>query len=306
MAVKGIIRTVGLAALAAGIATAALPAAAIAAPDDEGRGWNRGTEERAARHERQPDNGGNGGGWGARNSAPAAAQSPQQVPAQPARGWNGNATSSTSAGSWNGGDRGTGWRGRNQQQTPPAQVRTQPAPVQSAPAQSTTSWRGGDNDRNRDATVRRSEPQRNDQWRGRDNDRGNWSGRDNWRGNDNARRNDDWRRNDNWRQADHRDWNRDWRRDNRYDWRSYRDRNRSHYRMGRYYSPYNGWSYRRLSIGFTLGSMFYSDRYWIDDPWSYRLPEVYGPYRWVRYYDDALLVNVYTGEVVDVIYDIFW
>jgi len=26
----------------------------------------------------------------------------------------------------------------------------------------------------------------------------------------------------------------------------------------------------------------------------------------VRYYDDAVLVNIYTGEVVDVIYDFFW
>ena len=31
-----------------------------------------------------------------------------------------------------------------------------------------------------------------------------------------------------------------------------------------------------------------------------------GPYRWVRYYDDALLVDIYSGEVVDVIYDFFW
>lgn len=52
--------------------------------------------------------------------------------------------------------------------------------------------------------------------------------------------------------------------------------------------------------------MFYSSRYWIDDPWQYRLPDVYGPYRWVRYYDDALLVDVYSGEVVDVIHDFFW
>ena len=33
---------------------------------------------------------------------------------------------------------------------------------------------------------------------------------------------------------------------------------------------------------------------------------LYGPYRWVRYYDDVLLVDVYSGEVVDVIYDFFW
>jgi hypothetical protein len=26
----------------------------------------------------------------------------------------------------------------------------------------------------------------------------------------------------------------------------------------------------------------------------------------VRYYNDALLVDIYTGEVVDTVYDIFW
>ena len=61
-----------------------------------------------------------------------------------------------------------------------------------------------------------------------------------------------------------------------------------------------------MNIGFRLGNLFYGNRYWINDPWQYRLPEVYGPYRWVRYYDDVLLVNTYSGEVVDVIYDFFW
>ena len=72
------------------------------------------------------------------------------------------------------------------------------------------------------------------------------------------------------------------------------------------YVPYRNWSYRRISVGFTLGSLFYGSRYWINDPWRYRLPEVYGPYRWVRYYDDVLLVDMYSGQVVDVIYDFFW
>ncbi|MDN3645791.1 RcnB family protein [Pontixanthobacter aestiaquae] len=76
--------------------------------------------------------------------------------------------------------------------------------------------------------------------------------------------------------------------------------------MGRYYSPYRGYRYSRISVGFFLDNLFYSNRYWINDPWTYRLPEVYGPYRWVRYYDDVLLVNIYTGEVVDTIHDFFW
>jgi Ni/Co efflux regulator RcnB len=56
----------------------------------------------------------------------------------------------------------------------------------------------------------------------------------------------------------------------------------------------------------TLGSGFYSNRYWISDPWQYRLPHPFPGTRWVRYYDDVLLVDLYTGEVVDVIYDFFW
>ncbi|WP_082370574.1 MULTISPECIES: RcnB family protein [unclassified Novosphingobium] len=140
----------------------------------------------------------------------------------------------------------------------------------------------------------------------RPDDRPAWNGKDN-RPDRNAwgkdRRDNDRR----WSNGDNHRWDRDnWRRDNRYDWQRYRDRNRSAYHIGGYYAPYRGYSYRRLSIGFTLGSMFYGSNYWLDDPWSYRLPPVYGPYRWVRYYDDVLLVDTYSGEVVDVIYDFFW
>lgn len=99
---------------------------------------------------------------------------------------------------------------------------------------------------------------------------------------------------------------RNWRGDSRYNWSAYRNAHRDVFRAGRYYSPYNDWSYRRIGIGFGLDSLFYSQRYWIDDPWEYRLPEVDGPYRWVRYYDDVLLVDIYNGEVVDAIYDFFW
>lgn len=122
------------------------------------------------------------------------------------------------------------------------------------------------------------------------------------------RHNDSWRR-DNWRNHganDYRRWNNDWRRDNRYNWSHYRSVNRGIYRLPRYYAPYRGYNYNRLSIGIFLNSGFYGQNYWINDPWSYRLPQAYGGYRWVRYYDDVLLVDTYSGEVVDVIYDFFW
>ena len=107
-----------------------------------------------------------------------------------------------------------------------------------------------------------------------------------------------------------RDYNRwdhnDWRRDTRYDWSGYRNRHRDLYRVGRYFSPYSDYGYSRLSIGFFLSSGLFGQSYWINDPWQYRLPQAYGPYRWVRYYDDVLLVDIYSGEVVDVIHDFFW
>lgn len=101
-------------------------------------------------------------------------------------------------------------------------------------------------------------------------------------------------------------WSNNWRNDSRYDWRGHRQRYSNYYRPGRYYSPYRGHSYSRISIGFSLGSGYYGSRYWINDPWQYRLPAAYGSYRWVRYYDDVILVDLRNGRVVDVIRDFFW
>ena len=102
-------------------------------------------------------------------------------------------------------------------------------------------------------------------------------------------------------------WTRDWRSDRRYDWNGYRGSNRNAYRLPRYYAPQGwGYGYRRFSIGVTLSSVLWGQDYWIDDPYAYRLPEAYGPYRWVRYYNDALLVDLRSGRVVDAVNDIFW
>lgn len=103
-----------------------------------------------------------------------------------------------------------------------------------------------------------------------------------------------------------REWNREWRQDRRYDWQRYRFANRNIFNMGRYYAPYRNHRYNRFSIGVTLGSGYYGNNYWINDPWQYRLPPAYPGTRWVRYYDDVLLVDLYNGRVIDVIYDFFW
>ena len=100
-------------------------------------------------------------------------------------------------------------------------------------------------------------------------------------------------------------WTSAWRNNNRYDWRHYRDQHRSTFRIGFYYDPF-GYSYNRFGIGSYMYPGYYQSNYWINDPWQYRLPPAYGPYRWVRYHNDALMIDTWTGEVVDVIYGFFW
>ena len=74
--------------------------------------------------------------------------------------------------------------------------------------------------------------------------------------------------------------------------------------MPRYFAP-RGYSYRRFSRGYRLPTFLFVRQYWFDAG-NYGLPPAYGPYRWVRYYNDALLVNIYTGEIEDVIPNFFW
>jgi hypothetical protein len=100
-------------------------------------------------------------------------------------------------------------------------------------------------------------------------------------------------------------WRNSWRNDSRYDWGRWRLRNRALFNLGLYYDPF-GWGYRRHSIGWRLWPSYYDINYWMHDPWMWRLPPAYGPHRWVRYWDDALLINIHTGRVVDVVYDFFW
>lgn len=96
-----------------------------------------------------------------------------------------------------------------------------------------------------------------------------------------------------------------WRHDKRYDWRDHRRRHRSLFHLGFYYDPF-GWGYRPYEIGWRLWPSYFGSRYWLSDPWQYRLPYAPPGYRWIRYYDDAILVDTWDGRVVDVIYNFFW
>ncbi|MFY8047263.1 MAG: RcnB family protein [Erythrobacter sp.] len=169
----------------------------------------------------------------------------------------------------------------------------------------------GDGRRNDDWRDDRRDGRRDGDWRDgrRDNEWRDGDRRDFRRDRRNWRR-DDWRWSyggwNGWDRHDFRRWDNRWRSNRAYDWYDFRRGNRFQFRPGPYFAPYRSHRYNRLNVGFFLDSLFFQPRFFINDPWSYHLPPVYGPYQWVRYYDDVLLVDIYTGEVVDVIHDFFW
>ncbi len=166
----------------------------------------------------------------------------------------------------------------------------------------------GHNDQRRWNNDRRDNDRRGNDWRNndrRDNDRRDndrrWNNNQRW---DNGRDHD--RRWNNDRRPSNNGWHNGWRNDRRYNWQGYRNQYRDRYRMPTYYSPYRGRGYSRLSIGISLGSGYYGSRYWINDPYQYRLPPAPYGARWVRYYNDVVLVDMRRGRVIDVIHNFFW
>lgn len=86
------------------------------------------------------------------------------------------------------------------------------------------------------------------------------------------------------------------------DWRSWRNRNRGIYARGNWRAPFRYYGFRP---GVRIAPRYYS-RYYINDPWRYRLPPAGRWQRWVRHYDDMLLVDTRRGYVVRVIRNFFW
>ena len=226
--------------------------------------------------------------------------------------------------------RSGGWGGRREfQQQAPAQVQVQQqAQVRSERWQGGNggNW-GGDRQRREDANANRFAAEREASRRGLDQTVGGsfltrqaaenerryeqqtlrreQQGQRRWDGTRDGRRWDGNRNNWSGQRFDRHSWNRSWRNDNRYDWQRYRYQNRSIFSLGRYYAPYGGYGYNRLNIGIILGEAFFGRDYWVD-PYYYHLPPAPPGTEWVRYYNDVVLVDVYSGEVVDVIYDFFW
>jgi len=94
--------------------------------------------------------------------------------------------------------------------------------------------------------------------------------------------------------------------DNRRFSQYYRNWNsQSRFRAGVYYRP-PGFFYRRWSYGDILPSLFWGSRYQLSNYYAYDLPRPPVGTVWVRYADDALLIDSYTGEVIQVSYNVFW
>jgi len=96
------------------------------------------------------------------------------------------------------------------------------------------------------------------------------------------------------------DRNRRWGND---DWRGWRDQNRRIYARGNWRAPFRYYGFRD---GMRIAPRYYGSRYYINDPWRYRLSPVGFNQRWVRHYDDALLIDVRRGRVIRVIRNFYW
>lgn len=83
----------------------------------------------------------------------------------------------------------------------------------------------------------------------------------------------------------------------RNDWRGYRDGHRDLYRRGNWNAPFR---YNNFRVGGRIAPAYYGSRYFIADPWRYHLPPTRGYSRWVRHYNDVLLIDTRRGIILDV------
>ena len=77
------------------------------------------------------------------------------------------------------------------------------------------------------------------------------------------------------------------------------------FRVGRFRPP-PGWQYRHWTYGEYLPMLFWSPTYWITNFWLYDLDRPPVGCEWVRNGPDALLVDISTGEILEVVYDVFY
>jgi len=77
-------------------------------------------------------------------------------------------------------------------------------------------------------------------------------------------------------------------------------------RFGRPWVYPPGWGYRRWAVGAVLPALFLAPAYYYANWADVGLSPPPPGFQWVQYGPDLLLVNVTTGEVVDVAYGVFY
>lgn len=103
---------------------------------------------------------------------------------------------------------------------------------------------------------------------------------------------------------------RDARRDVRDARHDVRDARQDHQRVVRDYNRANPWRaapfrYKRFTVGARIQPSYFGSRYTVKDYQRFHWSKPGANQRWVRHYDDALLINTRTGRVVKVIYNAF-
>jgi Ni/Co efflux regulator RcnB len=121
--------------------------------------------------------------------------------------------------------------------------------------------------------------------------------------NDNRRDNPNWGDNN---RGDNRNWNGN---NNRHNvdmrrWHRNFDAPRR-FRAGTYNAP-RDYHYRRWGYGQRLPRDYYARNYWLMDFVMFGLLAPPDGYVWVRYGPDALLIDVETGEIIQVQYNVFY
>lgn len=77
------------------------------------------------------------------------------------------------------------------------------------------------------------------------------------------------------------------------------------FHAGPYRAP-PGWHYRRWVFGERLPGIYFGRDFWITDFLAFGLFAPPDGYVWVRYGPDAMLIDEYTGEIIQVDYGVFY
>ncbi len=96
---------------------------------------------------------------------------------------------------------------------------------------------------------------------------------------------------------------RDARQEYREDWQDYRRDHRNTFKGTRFNAPFK---YRSFNTGVRLTASYYHPRYYVNNYSNYRLRAPGVNQRYVRHYNDLLLVNVRSGVVVKAYRNFYW